>query len=173
MHSRIRRNRLVAAGVALALVAGTLLAVGAAAQGRRGPGRIGGVLRHLDLTGEQREAIRGAVRRHRESGQPLRQQLGAARRALRDEVRSGGADEAAIRALAAEVAPLAADAAVRRAALHAEIRDLLTDEQRTQLDELRANARENDRERRERRRERRRGQGSPQADAGGSGRSPV
>ena len=155
MHSRIRRNRLVAAGVALALAAGTLLAVDAAAQRRGGPGRIGGVLRHLDLTDDQREAIRGAVRRHREGGQSLRQQLGAARQALRDEVRSGGADEAAIRSLAAEVAPLAADAAVRRAALHAEIRELLTDEQRTQLDALRANARENDRHRRERRRERR------------------
>ena len=153
MHSRIRRNKLVAAGVALALVAGTFLAVGAAAQGRGG--RIGGVLRHLDLNDEQREAIRGAVQRHRESGQSLRQQLGTARRALRDEVRSGGADEAAIRELAAEVAPLAADAAVRRAALHAEIRALLTDEQRTQLEALRANARENDRQRRERRRDRR------------------
>ena len=151
MHSRIRRNKLVAAGVALALVAGTFLAVGAAAQGRGGPGRIRGVLRHLDLNDEQREAIRGAVQRHRESGRSLRQQLGTARRALRDEVRSGGADEAAIRELAAEVAPLAADAAVRRAALHAEIRALLTDEQRTQLEALRANARENDRQRWERR----------------------
>ena len=155
MHSRIRRNRLVAAGLALTLIAGTFLAAGGAAQGRGGPGRIRGVLRHLDLTDEQREAIRGAVQRHRESGQSLRQQLGAARQALRDEVRSGGADEAAIRALAAEVAPLAADAAVGRAALHAEIRELLTDEQRTQLEALRANARENDRQRRERRRDRR------------------
>ena len=158
MHGRIRRNNLVAAGVAagiaLALVAGTLLAVGAAAQGRGGPGRIGGVLRLLDLTDEQREAIRGAVQRHREGGRSLRQELGAARQALRDEVRSGGADEAAIRALAAAVAPLAADAAVRRAALHTEIRELLTDEQRTQLETLRANARENDTRRRERRRER-------------------
>ena len=53
------------------------------------------------------------------------------------------------------MAPLAADAAVRRAALHAEIRELLTDEQRTQLETLRENARENDTRRRERRRERR------------------
>ena len=159
MHGRIRRNKLVAAGVAagatLALVAGTLLAAGAAAQGRGGPGRMGGVLRHLDLTDDQREAIRGAVQRQRESGESLRQQLGTARQALRDAVRSGAADETAIRALAAEVAPLVADAAVQRAVLHAEIRGLLTDDQRAQLDAMRDNARENDRRRRERRRERR------------------
>ncbi len=157
MHSRIRRNSLVAAGVALALVAGTVLAVSAAAQGRGGPRGIGRVLRQLDLTDDQREAVRGAAERHRESGRSLRQQLGAARQALRDEVRSGAADETAIRGLAAEVAPLAADAAVRRAALYAEIRGLLTDDQRARLEALQANARENDRPRRQRRRERREG----------------
>ena len=157
MRSRIRRNQLVAAGVALTLVAATVLAVGAAAQGRGGPGGMGRALRHLDLTDEQHEAIRGVVRRHREDGRSLRQELGAARQALRDEVRSGAADETAIRALAAEVAPLAADAAVRRAALRAEIRELLTDEHRAQLEALQANARENDRRRRQHRRDRREG----------------
>ena len=157
MRSRIRRNQLIAAGVALALVAATVLAVGAAAQGRGGPGGMGRILRHLDLTDEQHEAIRGAVQRHRESGRSVRRQLGAARRALRDEVRSGTADETAIRALAAEVAPLAADAAVRRAALHAEIRGLLTDEQRAQIEAMQANARENDQRRRQYRRDRREG----------------
>ena len=161
MRNRIRRNQLVAAGVALAFVAATVaataVAVGAAAQGRGGPGGMGRVLRYLDLTGEQREAIRGVAERHRESGRSLRQQLGSARRALRAEVRSGAADETAIRALAAEVAPLAADAAVRRAALYAEIRGLLTDEQLEQLDALQAGARENDRRRRPHRRDRREG----------------
>ena len=157
MRSRIRRNQLVAAGAALALAAGTVLAVGAAAQGRGGPGGLGRVLRHLDLTDEQQDAIRGVAQRHRESARSLRQELGAARRALRDEVRSGAADETAIRALAAEVAPLAADAAVRRAALYAEIRGLLTDDQRARLEELQANARENDRRRRQHRRDRREG----------------
>ena len=157
MRSRIRRSQLVAAGVALALVAATVLAVSAAAQGRGGPGGMGRILRHLDLTDEQHEAIRGAVQRHRESGRSLRPELAAARRALRDAVRSGTADETAIRALAAEVAPLAADAAVRRAALHAEIRGLLTDEQRAQIEAMQANARENDRRRRQHRRDGREG----------------
>ena len=155
MQNRSGRNNLVVAAIALALVAATVLAVGAAVQGRGGPGDIGRALRHLDLTDDQHEAIRGAVERHRESGQSLRQELGAARQALRDEVRSAAADETAIRALAAEVAPLAADAAVRRAALYAEIQGLLTDEQRVQLEVLRANARENDQRRRQGRRDRR------------------
>ena len=155
MHNRSGRNNLVVAAIALALVAATVLAVGAAVQGRGGPGGIGRVLRHLDLTDDQHEAIRGAVERHRESGQSLRQQLGAARQALRGEVRSGAADETALRTRAAEVAPLADDAAVRRAALYAEIQGLLTDEQRAQLEALRANAHENDRRRRQHRRDRR------------------
>ena len=155
MHSRIRRNNLVAAAAALALAATAVVAVGAAAQRRGAPEGIGRALRQLDLTNEQQRAIRGAVQQHRESGQALRQQLDAARRALRDEVRSGVADETAIRARAAELAPLAADAAVRRAALQAEIQALLTDEQRARLEEIRANAGENDGRRRQQRRDRR------------------
>ncbi len=152
MRSRIRWNRLAAAGMVVALGA-TVLAVNVAAQRGGGPGGMGRVLRHLDLTDEQHEAIHSVMEQHRESGRSLREQLSAARRNLRDSVQSGTADETAIRALAAEVAPLAADAAVQRAALHAEIRGLLTDTQRAQLDELQANARENDSRRRQHRRQ--------------------
>lgn len=144
MRITIGRRGLAATGVALALAA---LAAGAAAH-QRGPDGVRRILRQLELTGEQREAIRGVVQQHRESGQALRQRAADARRALNEAVTSGAADETRIRALAGELAPLTADAAVRRASLYAGIRELLTDPQRAELDEMRDRRRQR-RDRRE------------------------
>ena len=132
------RKRL-AAGIALAAVAALVASTGLAAQGRGGPGAFGGALRHLDLTDEQRESIRGAVREHRESGAAVQRELRAALRELRAATTAEVVNETTIRALAAAAAPLQADAAVLRA----------------QLSELRENARENMRSRRPGRRGRR------------------
>ena len=147
MRITIGRKGLAAAGVALVLATTMALAAGAAAQ-QRGPDGVRRILRQLELTGEQREAIRGVVQQHRESGQALRQRVADARRALNEAVTSGAADETRIRALADELAPLTADAAVRRASLYAGIRELLTEPQRAELDELRDRRRQR-RDRRE------------------------
>lgn len=147
MRITIGRRGLAATGVALALAATAALAAGAAAH-QRGSDGVRRILRQLELTGEQREAIRGVVQQHRESGQALRQRVADARRALNEAVTSGAADETRIRALAAELAPLTADAAVRRAGLYAGIRELLTDPQRAELDEMRDRRRQR-RDRRE------------------------
>lgn len=149
MRITIGRKGVAAAGVALALAATAALAAGAAAH-QRGPDGVRRILRQLELTGEQREAIRGVVRQHRENGQAVREQAADARRALSEAVASG-ADETRIRALAAELAPLRADAAVLRAGLYAGIREVLTDPQRAELDEELDEMRDRRRQRRERR----------------------
>ena len=141
------RGRAVA-GIALIAMAALVAGVGLEAQGRGGRGGFGGTLRYLDLTGDQRESIRTIVREHRENGAASRQALRAAQQTLRDAVTAEVVNETTIRAAAAEAASLRADAAVRRAEMHAAVLAVLTTDQRAELNELRENARENRRERR-------------------------
>ena len=146
-------RRRIAAGIALAAIAALVTGAGLAAQGRGGPSPFHGALRHLDLTDAQRESIRAAVREHRENGAAQRRELRTALRELRDATMAEVVNETAIRALAANAAPLQADAAVRRAHLNAAVLAVLTTQQRIELRELQENAREN---RRARPRDRRR-----------------
>ena len=141
------RGRAVA-GIALIAMAALVAGVGLEAQGRGGRGGFGGTLRYLDLTGDQRESIRTIVREHRENGAASRQALRAAQRKLRDAVTAEVVNETTIRAAAAEAASLRADAAVRRAEMHAAVLAVLTTDQRAELSQLRENVRENRRERR-------------------------
>jgi Spy/CpxP family protein refolding chaperone len=90
------------------------------------------------------------VREHRENGAASRQALRAAQRKLRDAVTAEVVNETTIRAAAAETASFRADAAVRRAEMHAAVLAVLTTDQRAELSQLRENARENRRERRRR-----------------------
>ena len=143
------RGRAVA-GIALIAMAALVAGAGLEAQRRGGRGGFGGTLRYLDLTGDQRESIRTIVREHRENGAASRQALRAAQRKLRDAVTAEVVNETTIRAAAAEAASLRADAAVRRAAMHAAVLAVLTTDQRAELSQLRENARENRRERRRR-----------------------
>lgn len=143
------RGRAIA-GIALIAMAALVAGVGLEAQGRGGRGGFGGTLRYLDLTGDQRESIRTIVREHRENGAASRQALRAAQRKLRDAVTAEVVNETTIRAAAAEAASLRADAAVRRAEMHAAVLAVLTTDQRAELSQLRENARENRRERRRR-----------------------
>ena len=64
-------------------------------------------------------------------------------------------NESTIRGLAAQIAPLEADAAVQRAYANAAVLQVLTPDQRAELRELQAEAQEGFSERRQRRRERR------------------
>ena len=141
------RGRAIA-GIALIAMAALVAGVGLEAQGRRGRGGFGGTLRYLDLTGDQRESIRTIVREHRENGAASRQALRAAQQKLRDAVTAEVVNETTIRAAAAEAASLRADAAVRRAEMHAAVLAVLTTDQRAELSQLRENVRENRRERR-------------------------
>ena len=143
------RGRAIA-GIALIAMAALVAGVGLEAQGRGGRGGFGGTLRYLDLTDDQSESIRTIVREHRENGAASRQALRAAQRKLRDAVTAEVVNETTIRAAAAEAASLRADAAVRRAEMHAAVLAVLTTDQRAELSQLRENVRENRRERRRR-----------------------
>ncbi len=151
MQMRTKRTRIVA-GVALVAAAFLVAAAGVTAQGRGGRGPFGGALRHLDLSDDQRAAIRAVVREHRENGAAQQREFRAALRELRAATTGEVVNETTIRALAAAAAPLQADAAVRRAQLNAAILAVLTGDQRAELNQLRENARENVRARRQGRR---------------------
>ena len=138
----------ITAGIALVAVAALVVGAGLAAQGRGGRGGLGGALRYLDLTEDQRTSIRTTMREFRESGADARQALRAAQRNFRDAVTAETVDETAIRAAAAEAASLQADAAVLRAEMRTAVLALLTADQRAELEQLRDNARENRRGRR-------------------------
>ena len=162
-----KRTWMVAAGVLV--TAGTLVVADMAWSqpdgGRRGrmgrlggpagPGGPGGALMvplgQLGLSDEQREAVRGVLAESREALREAGERVRASRQALTEAVGTGGdLDEGAIRAAAGELGTAQGAVALARASARARIWEVLTPDQRTAADVLRA-ARE---QRLERRRER-------------------
>ena len=94
--------------------------------------------------GENREAARTHARETR-----------TAREALAEAVVAGAVDEDRLRTLGAELGRLAGDAAVRRAQVYAAVWQILTPEQQTRAEEIRAEREERRNARRERMEERR------------------
>jgi Spy/CpxP family protein refolding chaperone len=143
------RTRIVVITVIIgALAAGS--AVWVAAQGAHGQGGmrahaggpgalgpLGRALRHLDLTPEQKDAIKGIVEADRAGLQTHRDQLRAKREAYRTAHPPDTFDEAALRAHLADVAPLHAELAVGAAKLRVKVLAVLTAEQRAELAEMR------------------------------------
>lgn len=94
----------------------------------------------LDLTEEQQGKIRAAFAAEREKTAPLREKMAGNWEKVKEAIHSGTADEAAIRALAAEGAGLKGDLLVSRARTWKDIRAILTpaqQEKARQLAELR------------------------------------
>ena len=142
MPDRLKRGKMIAV-VGVVWLATCVLATEVLAQpafGGRGGGRGGMMhgMRALDLTDEQHTEIRHIAERYREPDGTQREQHRAAREALREATTADVVSESTIRALAAEVALFEADAAVQRAYMHAEILQVLTPDQRAQLQELRS-----------------------------------
>lgn len=106
-------------------------------------------MRALDLTEDQRDRIRDIRDQHRETDGSTHERLRAARRALNEAVMTDVVNEPVIRGLAADLAILESDAAVRRAHTYADVLQILTPEQRDQLEELRDEAGTRFRERRQ------------------------
>ena len=111
----------------------------------------------MNLTDAQREAIRAIAEQNRSEGRAMAEQLGAARASLNEAVMADVVNESTIRARAADLARLEADAAVQRAYVNAEIWQVLTPDQRAELRQLQAEAEERRGERMSERRERRQG----------------
>ena len=100
--------------------------------GRFITGRVGRamVLRaEMDVTPEQRQAIRGIVKSHRAEIIQAAGPIVEKRRALRNEILAKEPNEEAIRAAAADLAGVIGDAAVLGSTISGEIRGVLTDEQ--------------------------------------------
>jgi Spy/CpxP family protein refolding chaperone len=134
--------------VLVGVVVAGLGAVGVASTPDAGPGRWPGaktplgrmisgnlgrlmVLRsELNLSDEQRGQVRDVLVRHRGEIAATAQTVRAKHLVLRDAVLAEAADEAAIRAAAAELGEQIGEAAVKASKLKAQIAPILTDEQR-------------------------------------------
>lgn len=132
-------------GLAVVLVA-PLMTLAQGQGGRGGPAGdgprhpMGKILQQLELSQEQQDQIRGLLEGEREARQGDMQRLREARAKLREQIQAVQLDEAAIRAAAASVGRLEADAAVNRARVLGQVRSLLTVEQLTKFNELLAQA---------------------------------
>jgi Spy/CpxP family protein refolding chaperone len=113
------------------------------------------MLRELDLSDEQRQQVRALFEEVAATGAPER--LRQARESLGDAIESG-ADEAALREQASELGEAEGDAAVEHARIRTRILEILTAEQKVELEQLKKEAEERMemlRRQREERRERR------------------
>jgi len=107
-----------------------------------GPGGHGGpmrMLRELDLSDDQRQQIRALFEEVDSNGVPAR--LRQARESLHDAIESG-ADESTLRQQASQLGEVEGDAAVERARVHARIQEILTPEQKKELEQLKEDAKE-------------------------------
>jgi len=101
--------------------------------GRRGPLRA--ILTGLDLTGAQKEQIKGILKDEQPRLEPLVDEMVRSRRALFEAVSAPTFDEGAIRAAADTAARAATALAVERARMGSLLRGVLTAEQQARFDE--------------------------------------
>ena len=92
-------------------------------------------LRSLDLTEEQKEQVKGILEAAKDKREATREALADATKRLHTAV-TEGADETAIREAAANLGKAIGDQAVLRASTMASIKEVLTDEQREQLEKM-------------------------------------
>ncbi|HEX7085903.1 MAG TPA: Spy/CpxP family protein refolding chaperone [Vicinamibacterales bacterium] len=137
-------------------------------RGMRGAHRRGvaGIpLRQLDLSDAQRQQVRSIIEARRADFRSVGERLRAAARAQHEAVTRVPVDENEVRARANELAAVQADMAVLRARVHEQVYQVLTPEQQTKLQSLRAEREKRRAERAERmkqRLEQRRQQRAPQ-----------
>ncbi len=110
-------------------------------RGGHGPGpRQGGapgmgimhLLRQLDLTREQHEVVRAIMDAHKEVAQATHEAVQMGRQSLHEAIIEE-ADVAAIRAIATAMAQAVGDEAIQQVAVTKEIKNVLTDDQKTAL----------------------------------------
>lgn len=91
----------------------------------------------LSVTDEQRTEIRAIADGSRQQMVELRDEMRANRVQLRELTRQTPLDEAAVRSIADKQGDLKAEMIVLRARQRSEVKAVLTDEQRAQMDEMR------------------------------------
>lgn len=100
------------------------------------PRMFGRLARTLDLSSDQKAQIKSVLRSHAAEIEAQMSAGATARRSLHDAIKAQPMDEAAIRARAAEVGAVHADAAVLFAKIRAEILPILTADQQQKLQSL-------------------------------------
>jgi Spy/CpxP family protein refolding chaperone len=115
--------------------------MGPGGPGRGGPGggpfgMFGPGLHALDLTDAQRQQVQTIMESHRDEQRAIGERMRTARKALQEAIAADTFDEAAIRAKAAEVGAIEADAAVLQAKVHAAVFAILTPDQVKKAKEL-------------------------------------
>jgi len=107
--------------------------------GSMGPGGPMRMLRELDLTEDQRQRIRALFEEVESTGVPER--LRQARESLHDAIESG-ADETTLRQQASELGEVEGDAAVEWARVRTRLHEILTVEQKEELERMKQEAEE-------------------------------
>jgi Spy/CpxP family protein refolding chaperone len=97
------------------------------------------MLRELDLSEEQRGQIRALFEEIDQTGTPAK--LREAREALHDAIESGE-DESMLREMAARLGEAEGDAAVEWARVRARVQEILTEDQKKELDQLKQDEKE-------------------------------
>ncbi len=120
-------------------------------RGRHGRDHQRALLRELDLSEEQRQEMHAFAE---SSAKETFERAAQTRKALNEAVENGE-DESAIRQYAYELGMAEGDAAVERARTHAQMMQILTDEQRVKYKALKAERKQKMEERRQRFEERR------------------
>lgn len=135
------RNRILAIGAALLLVAAIAIAQGP--HGRGGPEgdfnhMLGFFTDYLDLSSAQQEQAKAIWAKEKPTLQPLLQQERQNRAAMRTLAESGPFDEAKTRALATQNAQTMIEIEVEHARIKSEMVQILTADQKTKLAEFEA-----------------------------------
>jgi len=141
--SRSIKVGLAALGIAALVGTATVVAQGGPdgfGHGRHGMGPMGfGPMRglsQLGLTDDQRQQIRTAMQSHRDEFRALMERGRQAREAQRAAIEAVPMNEQAVRAAAAQVAAVEADAAVMRARVHEQVFSVLTPDQQAKAQSL-------------------------------------
>ena len=100
--------------------------------------RAGGFFKQLNLTDDQKAKMKQIHESFAASNKSLHEQLRAKRQELRQASQSGTFNEALATQKLVEIAPLQARLMAERARLHQEMLSVLTAEQKTQLEQSRA-----------------------------------
>jgi protein CpxP len=146
------RKRLMAGLIAVVLAVAGAFATGSVLQAQRaggfgdGPGGFRGrgfghrpgleLLRGLDLTDQQRQQVRTIMENHKSDFQQVRQKIRAAMEAQHAAANATPADEATIRAKAAEIGAAEGDLAVLMTRVRAEVFQILTPDQQAKAQQL-------------------------------------
>lgn len=96
----------------------------------------------LDLSEDQKASIAALRESHQASRQSHRESMKNLRQQKRELKRSSPVDEAAIRSLNQQIAELKSEQEIHRAKAREEVKALLTEEQKAQLEEIRKNRQE-------------------------------